>query len=66
MYISRIARDGTIKDSSPCKDCTSVLLRLGIRKIVFTNSDGNLTRMDIRDYTAYGVSWGRRIYLDGK
>ena len=44
MYIVRIGPNG-MKDSAPCVDCSTKMKELGIKKIIYSNSDGEVNTM---------------------
>ena len=61
LYIVRLSYNGTIHDSAPCKDCTKTLQQLGIKRIVYSNNDGDLTSCKMHEYIPKSSSLGRRF-----
>lgn len=49
IYISRVNARGELRISRPCPDCMKAIIDAGIRRIVYTNSDGTLTVEKIRN-----------------
>lgn len=42
MVVTRIRKDGKLSSSKPCESCMKMLIDAGIKKIVFTKSDGSI------------------------
>ena len=61
IYIVRSDRHGEIKDSAPCVDCMKVILGLGIKKIVYSTSDGKFIIVKPEDYKVVHISIGRKL-----
>lgn len=60
MYVVRIGPNG-MKDSAPCVDCSTKMKELGIKKIIYSNSDGELTACKMSDYHTTKKTTGRRM-----
>ena len=39
LYVSRCKSDMTVGNSAPCEDCHRKMLKLGIKRIVYTGDD---------------------------
>ena len=59
----RVSNNGTIHDSAPCCDCHKTLLELGIKRVGYSNDDGDLTTCKMIDYVPKSKTLGRR-YID--
>ena len=46
IYVTRLGPNG-MKDSAPCVDCATKMKELGIKRVVYSNSDGDLTSCKI-------------------
>ena len=60
LYVVRVSYDGTVHDSAPCSDCHKTLLELGIKRVVYSNSEGDLTSCKMTEYQAKSSTLGRR------
>jgi cytidine deaminase len=48
MYVARVLRlDGSASMAKPCSKCQRLLARAGIKKVYYTNWDGNWQKMSI-------------------
>lgn len=64
LYVVRKDKHGEkFKDSAPCTRCCSVMKSLNIKYIIWSNSEGTLTKCRVRDYTTTHISQGNR-FLD--
>jgi len=62
IYVVRKDKSGTtFKDSSPCLNCSETMKSLNIKYIIYSNSNGTLTKCRIKDYTTSHVSQGDRF-----
>jgi deoxycytidylate deaminase len=51
MYVVRRHPSGEkYKDSAPCARCTKFMKSLNIKNIIYSNEDGSLTKIRVRDY----------------
>jgi deoxycytidylate deaminase len=50
-----------MKNSAPCVDCTKKMKELGIKKIIYSDSNGELTACKMSDYYTTKKTTGRRI-----
>ena len=60
MWNIRWSKNGEIVNAKPCQQCQKVLLNIGIRRIVYSTSGGNLikTKLDNLDcYTSSGFRY---------
>ena len=62
IYVARVSSQGT-RDSAPCADCSQKMKELGVKNIVYTNSEGGLTACKVVDYHSAKRSTGRRLTL---
>lgn len=42
LWIVRISKNNKLTESKPCSDCLSFIKRIGIKKIVYTNYNGEI------------------------
>jgi deoxycytidylate deaminase len=47
LYICRIKKNGELSCSFPCPHCMSFLKKFGIKKVVYSNWDGNFMEVEI-------------------
>ena len=50
-----------MKDSAPCVDCSTKMKELGIKKIIYSNSEGELTSCKMSKYYTNKQTTGRRM-----
>jgi len=62
LYVARVSSQGT-RDSAPCADCSQKMKELGVKKVVYTNSEGGLTACKVVNYNTTKRSTGRRLTL---
>ena len=61
VYVVRIGATGEPRDSAPCEDCSAKMKELGVKKVVYTNSEGNLVSEKMKDYKTNHVTLARRL-----
>ena len=61
IYVVRTDKQNNIRDSAPCVDCTKILKALNIKKIIYSNNQGNFISINPEDYTTQHVTLGRRL-----
>lgn len=62
LYVVRQDNRGErFKESAPCSNCSTVMKSLNIKNIIWSNSEGTLTKCRVRDYTTSHVSQGYRF-----
>jgi len=62
LYVARVSSQG-MRDSAPCADCSQKMKELGVKKVVYTNSEGGLTACKVSEYETTRRSTGRRLSL---
>lgn len=63
MYVVRRHPSGDkYKDSAPCARCTKFMKSLNIKNLIYSNEDGTLTKLRLRDYETNYNSQGT-VYL---
>ena len=66
LYVVRKDKHGEkFKDSAPCSQCCAVMKSLQIKYIIWSNSQGSLTKCRVRDYETSHVSQGNRFLNRG-
>jgi deoxycytidylate deaminase len=63
LYVVRIGRVSTIKNSAPCLKCAETIRRFGIERIIYSSGDDVYTSVDTSDYFTDKVCSGTR-WLD--
>lgn len=53
--------DNCLRMSKPCKHCMDCIQILGIRKIYYSNVDGEITYEKVRNMETQHISMSRRI-----
>ena len=61
LWVIRSDQAGNIKNSAPCSSCTHLIRSVGIKKIVYSNKRGTLTKTKIANYCTQHVSSGFKI-----
>lgn len=61
VVVVRIGRDGTIKNSRPCKNCLDMMTKYKIKKIIYS-TDTSFESHKPRDMNSYHVSSGWTAY----
>ena len=61
LYIVRVDHNNCLKSSAPCVDCMKHILRLKIKRIIYSNGNGELTVQNPLLYEIKHVTTGRRI-----
>ena len=62
IYVIRIGGNGKIVNSEPCADCAAVLKDFNIKKIFYSNKEGNIISTKIQEYSTNHRSSGRRNF----
>ena len=57
----RLSYNGDIHDSAPCSDCYQTLTQLGIKRVVYSNQQGDFTSCKMSEYIPKSLSLGRRF-----
>ncbi len=64
IYVVRKGLHGnSYKDSAPCTRCAKFMKSLNIKNVIYSNSEGSLTKCRVKDYTTTHTSQGNR-FLD--
>jgi len=61
LYVVRVSNNGIIHDSAPCSDCHKTLTQLGIKRVVYSNEEGDFTSCKMSEYVPKSLSLGRRF-----
>ena len=63
LYIVRVGKkdESGVIFCTPCSACFNQMKRLGIKKLVYIDQDGNLTHTKIADLNVTHISLGNRI-----
>ena len=62
IIVIRINKSSDLRNSRPCSDCIKYLKELGIRKVYYSNSDGNIVYEKVKDMKEYHTSsWNKNI-----
>jgi cytidine deaminase len=48
MYVSRVNKNGKIGMAKPCTICQAVLAEYNVRRIYYTNSAGQIEKMELK------------------
>jgi len=60
LYIVRTDNKGELKESGPCIDCLRQILKLNIKKIIYSCNNNSVIISKPKDYTPVHLSLGRR------
>jgi len=47
MYVVRIGKSGVLRNSKPCPMCEAALVYVGIKKVVYSDENGNIQSMRV-------------------
>lgn len=65
IIVIRINKGSQLKNSRPCKDCINELQRIGIRKVYYSNDDGNIVyefvENMIKTHTSAGMKFSKEL-----
>lgn len=61
VYVVRVDRCGVLKNSAPCIDCARMMRELGIGRVVYTNSSGDVVSERLNAYTTTHRSHCRKL-----
>ena len=61
LYIVRVDHNKCLKSSAPCIDCMKHILRLKIKRIIYSNEQGEITVKDPKNYITQHTTTGKRI-----
>ena len=61
LYIVRLDHNNCLKSSGPCIDCMNQILRLKIKRIIYSNNDGELIVENPESYITKHKTTGYRI-----
>lgn len=50
MIVARVTKSGLIKNAKPCFGCFTAIMESNIKKVFYTNDDGDLTLLDENKY----------------
>ena len=64
LYIVRVDHNNSLKSSAPCVDCMKHILRLKIKRIIYSNGNGELTVQNPLLYEIKHVTTGRRVLIN--
>ena len=64
LYIVRRSRSGDMAESAPCFHCTMRMKKLNIKAIVFSNSEGELEKRRINEYTSNKITYGGKRVIE--
>lgn len=42
MYVTRVLKNGLLASSKPCKICHKFLTTMGVKRVIYTNTEGGL------------------------
>lgn len=60
LYIVRVGRDNKWYNSGPCEQCIKTIKMLSVKRIVFTNQDGQLEKHNPQHYHTSFMTTGNR------
>lgn len=66
LYVIRINSEGTLTNSAPCASCAQLIRKVGIKKIVYSNAMGGVTKVKTQCYTTSHISAGFILCSHGR
>ena len=64
LYVVRIGNDDTLRNSAPCTNCFDVIREMGIKRIVFSNENGEIISTNTNSFTTTHFTHGTRAIQD--
>ena len=64
LYIVRRSRSGDMAESAPCLHCTMQMKKLNIKAIVFSNSEGELEKRRMNEYSSNKITYGGKRVIE--
>lgn len=61
LYVVRIDTNNNLKNSAPCVDCMSVIQKLGIKRMVYSDDNNTFQKVKPTHYTIHYVTMSRKI-----
>jgi deoxycytidylate deaminase len=62
IIVIRVNKNGRLRNSRPCNDCIDILKKLGIRRVHYSDSDGNILVEQVEYMNKIHVSsWNKRV-----
>ena len=61
MWVIRVSKDGSFQDAKPCSKCCKLLFEFGFRKIAFSNNDGDIEIVNLKNFTNDHLSAAQRL-----
>ena len=66
LYVVRNDKNGDkLRDSAPCSSCSLIMKSLNIKYVIWSNSDGSLSKCRVRDYYTTHKSQGSKFIERG-
>jgi len=59
----RVGHDNEIRDSAPCIYCANQMKDFNIKRIVYSNTQGNYTAQKCKDYATDHISHGEKMRM---
>lgn len=67
LYVVRtVIINGEIKlsDSKPCKYCLKMCKNFGVKRIYYSNDNGNIIKEKTRDMISTHISYGQKVFIN--
>ena len=61
IVVIRINKNLALKNSRPCSMCIEKMKKLGIRKVYYSNNDGEMICEDVKTMTSEHISAGNKV-----
>lgn len=69
LWVIRVAKDSNVsqlRSSKPCRDCCSEAKKMGINRIAYSDEDGKIVMVKLKDFNSNYLTTGQRcIYKHG-
>ena len=63
IYVVRVNKKGELCSSAPCINCYNIISKVGIKKIVYSNSNGEIVSCYTKNYKIKHISYGQRYMI---
>jgi deoxycytidylate deaminase len=61
LWVVRVSKTNTLTESKPCSDCLSFIKRIGVKKIAYTNKEGNLVLQNTKNISSTHLSHAQKL-----
>jgi len=60
LYIARVSSANTLSSSQPCVDCYNTMKKFDIKRLIYSNNQGEIIKRDMNTFTSNFISSGKK------